>query len=108
MAQNREQAKGWLLAILKAEEFIKTHTEEGIEILAKAKKYDVKDMAQTVRNEMDYYLSLKQSMFTELEGMEQWAFDNNIVERKTPRNYLEMVDYSLLAEIDPKRVTIIR
>ena len=40
--------------------------------------------------------------------MEQWAFDNNIVERKTPRNYLEMVDYSLLEEIDPKRVTIIR
>ena len=108
VAQHREQAKGLLLAILKAEEFIKTHTEESIEILAKAKKYDVGEMARTVRDEMNYYLSLKQSIFTELEGMEQWALDNNIVERKTPRNYFEMIDYSLLEEIDPKRVTIIR
>ena len=108
VTQHREQAKGLLRAILKAEEFIKTNTDESIEILAKAKKYDVTDMARTVRHEMDYYLSLKQSIFTELEGMEQWALDNNIVERKTPRNYLEMIDYSLLEEIDPNRVTIIR
>ncbi len=108
VAQHREQAKGLLRAILKGEEFIKTHMDESIEILAKAKKYDIRDMARTVRHEMNYYLSLEQSLFTELEGMEQWALDNNIVERKTPRNYLEMVDYSLLEEIDPKRVTIIR
>ncbi|WP_320041584.1 ABC transporter substrate-binding protein [uncultured Desulfobacter sp.] len=108
VAQHREQAKGLLRAILKGEEFIKTHTEESIEILAKAKKYDIRDMAHTVLHEMDYYLSLKQSIFTNLEGIEQWALDNNIVERKTPRNYFEMIDYSLLEEIDPKRVTIIR
>ncbi|WP_035242400.1 ABC transporter substrate-binding protein [Desulfobacter vibrioformis] len=108
VTQHREQAKGLLRAILKGEEFIKTHTEESIEILAKAKKYDIRDMTRTVRHEINYYLSLKQSIFTELEGMEQWALDNNLVERKTPRNYLEMVDYSLLEEIAPKRVTIIR
>jgi ABC-type nitrate/sulfonate/bicarbonate transport system substrate-binding protein len=108
LAQHRDQAKELLRAILKGEEFIKTHTEKSIEILAEAKKYDIRDMAQTVRHEMNYYLSLKQSIFTELEGIEQWALDNNLVERKTPRNYLEMVDYSLLEEIDPKRVTIIR
>lgn len=108
VAQHREQAKGMLRAILKGEEFIKTHMDESIEILAKAKKYDVMDMAQTVRHEMNYYLSLEQSIFTDLEGIEQWVLDNNLVERKTPRNYLEMVDYSLLEEIDPKRVTIIR
>jgi hypothetical protein len=65
-------------------------------------------MDRTVRHEMNYYLSLEQSIFTELEGIEQWALDNNLVERKTPRNYFELVDYSLLEEIDPKRVTIIR
>ncbi|MEH0021404.1 MAG: ABC transporter substrate-binding protein [Desulfobacter sp.] len=106
--QHREQAKGMLRAFLKGEEFIKTHTEESIEILAKAKKYDIREMAYTVRHEMNFYLSLKQSLFTELEGMEQWALENNVVERKTPRNYLEMVDYSLLEEIAPKRVSIIR
>jgi NitT/TauT family transport system substrate-binding protein len=108
VAQHREQAKGVLRAILKGEEFIKTHTEESIEILAEAKKYDIRDMDRTVRHEMNYYLSLEQSIFTELEGIEQWALDNNLVERKTPRNYFELVDYSLLEEIDPKRVTIIR
>jgi len=108
VTQHREQAKGLLQAIIKAENFIKTNTEESIEILAKARGYDVKDMTRTVRHEMNYYLSLKQSIFTELEGMEIWALDNNAVERKTPRNYLDMIDYSLLEEIDPKRVTIIR
>ncbi|WP_035239720.1 ABC transporter substrate-binding protein [Desulfobacter vibrioformis] len=108
VTQHREQAKGMLRAILKAEEFIKTNAEESIEILSKIKKYDVKAMARTVRHEMNYYLSLKQSIFTDLEGIEQWALDNNIVERKIPRNYLEMVDYSLLEEIAPERVTIIR
>ncbi|WP_035242402.1 ABC transporter substrate-binding protein [Desulfobacter vibrioformis] len=108
VGQHREQAKGLLRAILKGEEFIKTQTEESIEILAKAKKFDVRDMAQTVRHEMNYYLSLEQSIFTDLEGIEQWALDNNLVERKTPRNYLEMVDYSLLEEVAPQRVTIIR
>jgi len=108
VAQHREEAKGLLRAILKGEKFIKSHTEESIEILAKAKKYDIRDMAHTVRHEMNYCMSLEQSIFTNLEGIEQWALDNNIVERKTPRNYLEMIDYSLLEEIDPKRVTIIR
>jgi len=108
LAQHREQAKGLLRAILKGEEFMKAHMEESIEIMAKTKGYDIKDMAQTVRHEINYHLSLDQSIFNELESIEQWALDNNIVERKTPRNYLEMVDYSLLEEVDPKRVSIIR
>lgn len=106
--KNREQAKGMLRAILKAEKFIKTNTEECIEIIARVKKYNIEDMARAVRNEMDFHLSLKQSIFNELEGMEVWALDNNIVSRKTPRNYFKMVDYSLLEEIAPERVTIIR
>ncbi|MEH0021406.1 MAG: ABC transporter substrate-binding protein [Desulfobacter sp.] len=108
LTRHREQAKGVLRALLKGEEFIKTHTEESIGILAKAKKYDISDMAHTVRHEMNYYLRLEPSIFTELEGIEQWALDNNLVERNTPRNYPEMVDYSLLKEIAPKRVTILR
>ncbi|MEH0018540.1 MAG: ABC transporter substrate-binding protein [Desulfobacter sp.] len=105
---NRGQAKGILRAIIKAEKFIKTHTEESSKILVKAKRYDVNDMARTVRQEIDFYLSLKPSVFTELEGIEQWALANNIVARKTPRNYFDMVDSSLLEEVDPRRVTIIR
>ena len=105
---NRGQAKGILRAIIKAEKFIKTHTEESIKILAKAKRHDLNDMARTVRQEIDFYLSLKPSIFTELEGIEQWALANNIVARKTPRNYFDMVDSSLLEEVDPRRVTIIR
>lgn len=106
--EHREQAKGLLRAIIKAENFIKTHTKESIEILAKAKNYNAREMARTVRHEMTYYLSLKQSIFTELEGMENWALDNGIVARKTPRNYFNLVDFSLLEEIDPARVSIIR
>ncbi len=103
-----DQVKGVLRATLKAEEFIKTDTDESIDIVAKAKKYPYDLMSESMRNEMEYYLSIKQSLLLELESMEQWAIDNNLVARDTPRNYLNFIDYGPLQEVAPERVTIIQ
>ena len=103
-----EQAKKILKAILKADRFIQTHTDESIGILARAKGYPVDVMSQAVRDEITYDLSLKQYLYMLLENMEQWAIDNRLVKRKTPRNYLKFIDYSPLDAVQPDKVTIIR
>jgi len=99
---------GALKAIIQANRFIHTDTQESVEIIAKAKKYPVEVMDQSVRKEMDFNVTLEQSLLLTLETIEQWAIDNNLVSRTTPRNYLDFIDYRPLERIDGSKVTIIR
>ncbi|MCG8553458.1 MAG: ABC transporter substrate-binding protein [Desulfobacterales bacterium] len=105
---NPEQTKNILKAILKADRFIQTHRDESIRIIAKAKGYSFEAMGEAVRNEIFFGLTLKQDLYMLLENMEQWAIDNNLVKRKTPRNYLDFIDYGPLEAVAPGKVTIIR
>ena len=100
-------AKDILRAILKADQFIQTHTDESIRIIAKAKGYTYEAMTEAIR-EINFNLSMKQYLYMLLENMEQWAIDNNLVERKTPRNYIDFLDYRPLEAVAPEKVTIIR
>ena len=108
LSENAKQVKGILKATLKGEAFIKTNTDESVRIIAKAKKYTVEAMDKAVRDETEYYISIKQSLLLTLEIIEQWAIDSNLVERKTPRNYLDFIDFRPLEEVAPERVTLIR
>lgn len=108
LSDNSEKAKDILRAILKADQFIQTNTEESIRIIAKAKGYPFEAMSETLRGEMKFDLSLKQYLYMLLENMEQWAIDNNLVKRKAPRNYLDFIDYRPLEAVAPDTVTIIR
>ncbi|MEH0021539.1 MAG: ABC transporter substrate-binding protein [Desulfobacter sp.] len=102
-----EQVNNILKAILKADRFIQTDTDESIRIIAKAKGYPFEAMSEAVRDEINYDLSLKQYLYMLLENVEQWAIENNLVKRKTPRNYLDFIDYAPLKTVAPDKVTII-
>lgn len=102
------EVKAVLKSILKAEDFIQENPDESIRILAKAKNYPFNAMRDTVRNEIEYHLSLKQSIYMSLETVEQWAIDNQLVKRDKPRNYMDFIDYGPLEVLAPERVTIIR
>nr|WP_287412785.1 ABC transporter substrate-binding protein [Pseudodesulfovibrio sp.] len=102
-----ETLKSVLRAILKADSLLKTDIEKSVQILAKDKKYPVEVMENTVRNEIDYDLSIRQSLLLMLEDVELWAIRNNLVNRKTPRNYLDLISYDPLKEVAPKKVTLI-
>ncbi|MEH0021538.1 MAG: ABC transporter substrate-binding protein [Desulfobacter sp.] len=108
LSKHPAQAKGILKAILKADRFVRTDTDESIRIIAKAKGYTVEAMREAVRDEIVYDLSLNQALYDSLKDMEQWAVQNNLVKRKTPRNYLKFIDYSPLDAVQPDKVTIIR
>ncbi|MCG8552508.1 MAG: ABC transporter substrate-binding protein [Desulfobacterales bacterium] len=103
-----KQVKDMLKAILKAEQFIQTNTDESIRIIAKVKGYPFDVMNEAIRGEIKYNLSMKQYLYMLLENMEQWAIDNNLVKRKKPRNYIDFLDFGPLEAVAPEKVTIIR
>lgn len=105
---NPEQVTAVLTSILKGEKFIHSNPDDSIRILAKAKNYTLDAMGETVRNEIEYHLSLKQTIYMALENVEKWAIDNNLVNRDQPRNYMDFVDYGPLGAVSPERVSIIR
>lgn len=107
LSEKTEQTQKMLRAILKADKFIQTNTDESIRIIAKAKGYSFEAMSEAVRDEINYDLSLKQYLYMLLENMEQWAIDNNLVKRKAPRNYLDFIDYRPLEAVAPDKVSII-
>ena len=102
-----EIVEGALKAIMKGNEFIKTDTEEAVRIIAEAKGYPLDLMDQSVRHEMDFELALKQSLLEMLEMIERWAIENKLVDRTTPRNYLNLIDHRPLKKVAPEKVTII-
>lgn len=99
LSENSEKAKDILSAILKADQFIQTNTEESIRIIAKAKGYSFEAMSEAVRNEINYDLSLKQELYNSLEQMEEWAIKNNLVQRKVARDYNNFVSHSSLESL---------
>ncbi len=107
VANQPEVIEGMLKATLKGDAFIKNDTVKAIEIIAKKKNYPIEAMTKSVRQEIDFDLSLKQSLLLTFETVERWAIDNRLVERTTPRNYLDFVDYKPLKSVAPDKVTII-
>lgn len=100
--------RGMLKAALKADAFIKSHEDEAIKILAKDKGYPVEIMDGIIKKEADFNLSLKQSLLIQLETVEKWAIENKLVNRTTPRNYMEFIEYQPLEDVAPEKVTLIR
>lgn len=108
LENNPEMVKNVFRSILKGEEFVQANMDESIRIMAEIKSYSLEAMKETMREEINYNLNLEQYLYMLLESMEQWAIDNNLVKRKIPRNYLELIDYRPLEAVAPERVSIIR
>ncbi|NDV19080.1 transporter substrate-binding domain-containing protein [Pseudodesulfovibrio sp. JC047] len=107
VTETPDTLKGVLRAVLKADDFLKKNIDTSISILAKDKRYPLAVMDETVRHEMDYDLSIRQSLLLMLEDVEKWAIENQLVSRKTPRNYLELIAFEPLEAIAPNKVTLI-
>jgi len=104
----RAEVIAHLRALIRAEQYIHEHPFKAAAIIATAKNLPLEDVAKTINCSATFNLSLRQSLVTDMELIDRWAIDYQLVKRVKPRNYLDYMDYSLLEEIDPSRVTIIR
>ncbi|WP_126381001.1 ABC transporter substrate-binding protein [Desulfovibrio ferrophilus] len=105
---HRTELIAHLRALIRAEEFIKNDPRRGAAIVAQRKNLNLDTVTDLIVNSVDFSLSLKQGLLTDMEIVDRWAIEYKLVQRTRPRNYLEFIDSSLLEEIDPNRVTIIK
>ncbi|NJB67198.1 NitT/TauT family transport system substrate-binding protein [Desulfobaculum xiamenense] len=108
IANEPKVIEGLFRGIRKAELWIADHQEEASRIIADMRHLSYESTLAFLRNEADFNLSLEQSVLLNLENVEMWAIESELVERKTPRNMLDIVDYHPLEKVFPESVTIIR
>jgi ABC-type nitrate/sulfonate/bicarbonate transport system substrate-binding protein len=95
-----------LRAVLKAQDFYQKNQAECITIVGKSKKYTFQQM-ESAMNEIDYRLSLRQSLLLTMETIDKWGVDNNFFSRSEQINYYEYIDPKPLSKVDSDLVTII-
>ncbi|WP_279388699.1 ABC transporter substrate-binding protein [Pseudodesulfovibrio tunisiensis] len=103
----REGIKRMYAAMIRANEYILTHPQETIKVVAEAQNIKLGKVKRFIEKEGNYEIGLKQALLTTLEGIDQWAMQCDLVQYDTPRNFLGLIDYSILEEVDPDSVTLI-
>lgn len=107
IAKSPALAQSVLRAAVEANEFVRANPEESVRIMADSKGYATGAMALAMK-ETEFEISLNQSLLLSLESTERWAIESGLVERKTPRNYLDYIDPHPMERVAPSLVTLIR
>lgn len=103
-----ELIEGMFRALKKAEGWVVGHEEEAARIIADMKHRSYEGTLNFVKNEVEYNLSLKQSLLLNFESVEGWAIENKLVSHMAPRNFMDLIEYQPLEKVFPGSVSIIR
>lgn len=101
-----EPLKRFLRALLKAEDFVLTDSEEAKNIIARRWGFGP-DFMQQVWDKTRLSVTLNQSLITSLESFSKWSRAKEGKEGEGP-NFLKYVYTDALAQVDPKAVTIFK
>jgi NitT/TauT family transport system substrate-binding protein len=93
-------------ALHEAENFLKSHREEGIEIIAKHINLDPA-IVKAAWMKSTYALSFDQALFITMEDEARWMIRNKLTDQSSVPNYLDYIDAKALAEINSQAVRII-
>jgi NitT/TauT family transport system substrate-binding protein len=100
-----EALRRFLRAVEKSEAFIKKNKEEAIAIVCRKLKIDL-EAARAVWNDLNFRLSLDQSILVSLEDHARWAILNKVRDNETTPNYLTYIYPEALRAIKPEAITI--
>ncbi|MHB8910296.1 MAG: ABC transporter substrate-binding protein [Syntrophales bacterium] len=107
VAKHPETIKKVLKALLTAERFVKDHPDESQRIVSEALKID-KALLAGIWDNLDFRVTLQQSLLVSLEDQSHWAQENGLVENREHPNYLDFIYMDALQSIKPEAVKIIR
>ncbi len=96
-----------LRALRKAEELVKNNPDKAIDDTANYTGSDREQFAK-VWSDIDFGLTLDQSLLITLEDETRWAIENNLVDTTDRPNYLEFLYFDGLDAVKPGAVTVIR
>jgi NitT/TauT family transport system substrate-binding protein len=103
--KNPETVKRVLSALIKAENFVKLHTEEAQSIVSAATKTDL-DVVREVWNSFHYLVVLDNKLLITLEDETRWAMKNRLTDQTVMPDYLKFIHLDSLRAIKPEAVKI--
>jgi ABC-type nitrate/sulfonate/bicarbonate transport system substrate-binding protein len=93
-------------ALDQAENFLKSHKEEGIVIVARRINLDPA-IVKPAWMKSTYALSFDQALFIMMEDEARWMIKNKLTGQTRVPNYLNYIDAEALAKVNPQAVSII-
>jgi len=97
--------KRFLIAIEKAEEFIRKNNKEAADIVAQRLKMD-KEILNETWDSFQFALFLDQSILTSLEDEARWAIRSRLTDATKVPNYLDYIHTDALKAAKPEAVSI--
>ncbi len=104
---NPRKVKKMLEALVKAEEFVRTHQEEAKKIVANFSRLDMA-IINGVWADENFEVTLDQSLLLAMEDESQWAIKSRLIGQTRMPNYLEFIYRDGLESVKPKAVRILR
>ena len=105
--QRPDTVKRLLKAMIKSEEYIKSHPREALTTAARALAMEPALVIEVI-NPQDFTVNLTQSLLVTLEDHARWAIKHELSDAKQVPNYLEFLFPDSLAALKPRAVTVIR
>ncbi len=102
-----EALKRFLMAIDRADTFIKGNRKEAQNIIAEAFNLD-KETVSAAWDDFTFELSLDQALLVSWDEIARWAIQNRLVDGETLPNYLNRINMNALDAAKPETITIIR
>lgn len=93
-------------AMIQAEEYVKKHPEQVIQILSRKLKIPESRITD-ILSELELEVRLDQSLLHGLEDQARWLVQNKLVEKTTTPYYLDYIYVDALKAVKPEKVTII-
>jgi len=103
--QNEETIKKFIIALLKAEMFLKENKEESLDIVSKYSGTD-KSLLVDIMQKQNYGVVLNNLIVEFPKREAEWAIDIGISSQKKVPNYYELINSQYLRELKPSAVTI--
>ena len=106
--ERSDELEGFVRALVKAEEFIKTNPEEAMEALAEATEGVLSmDIIKTKFGEAEYEIGLANGLLDILETQAKWVVSKGMVEAEPSRDLIKgYLATGPLSAVDPSRITL--
>lgn len=106
VTKHPETIKKVLIALLRAEAFVKERPDESRQIVSEALKIE-RNLLEGIWSDLFFQVTLGQSLLVSLEDQTRWALENRLLKAAKP-NYLDFIHADALKSVKPEALTIIR
>ena len=107
LREHRETARRLIRSLVEAEDYVRDNPDQSMRFIAT--RFGLTDeYTQYVYRAIEFKVELSQSLLLAMEDETRWAIQNKLVPSMVVPNYLESIDISILDEIRPTAISIIR